>query len=348
MDSLIQYADQGVTVKSTLGLFSDLRSELVPLVKKVTSSKNQIDAKCLEGDFDEKAQLEFCKVIAARLGYDFTRGRMDLSPHPFMTRLSGGDIRITTRARRDDMTDCLFSVIHEVGHALYEMGISPELDGNILGGGVSSGVHESQSRLWENRVGRGKPFWEYFYPVLQQTFPHFQKVPQDQFLRAINQVSPGLIRVDADELTYNLHVMIRFDLECQMLEGNLSIKDLPEAWNARYASDLGVKVSDFKNGCMQDVHWYGGAVGGSFQGYTIGNILSAQFFEAAAADIPRMEKDFMTGDFSKLKSWLNHNLHRFGASHAPDNLISRATKSPMSIRPYMTYLTDKYSKLYHL
>ena len=348
MDSLIQYADQGVTVKSTLALFSELRRELVPLVKKVTSSKHQIDAKCLEGDFEEKAQLEFCKVIAARLGYDFARGRMDLSPHPFMTRLSGGDIRITTRARREDLTDCLFSVIHEVGHALYEMGISPELDGNIVGGGVSSGVHESQSRLWENRVGRGKPFWDFFYPLLQKTFSHFEKVPQDQFLRAINQVSPGLIRVDADELTYNLHVMIRFDLECQMLEGKLAIKDLPEAWNARYASDLGVKVTDFKNGCMQDVHWYGGAVGGSFQGYTIGNILSAQFFDAAAAEIPTIDKDFTNGDFSKLKVWLNQNLHHYGASLDPDSLILRATKTSMSIKPYMTYLTGKYSDLYCL
>lgn len=347
MDALIQYSDRGVTVASSKKLFSELREQLVPLVKRVTSAK-PIENDCLTGDFDEVSQLNFCKKVAERLGYDFKRGRMDLSPHPFMTRLSGGDIRITTRARRDDLTDCLFSVIHEVGHALYEMGIDPRLDGNILGGGVSSGVHESQSRLWENRVGRGKPFWDFFYPELQKTFPHFATVSQEQFHRAINKVEPGLIRVDADELTYNLHVMIRFDLECQMLEGKLSIADLPDAWNARYKSDLGVNITDLKNGCLQDVHWFSGRLGGAFQGYTIGNILSAQFYDAAAHAIPHMEEDFSKGDFSKLRVWLNKNVHETGAIVDPEKLIELATGRPMTIAPYMSYLTNKYSTLYQL
>ncbi len=347
MDALIQYSDRGVTVESSRALFSELREKLVPLVKRVTSAK-QIDSSCLEGDFDEQSQLNFCKAVAQQLGYDFSRGRMDLSPHPFMTRLSGGDIRITTRARRDDLTDCLFSVIHEVGHALYELGINPAFDGNILGGGVSSGVHESQSRLWENRVGRGKAFWDFFYLNLQKMFPHFQSVPQDAFLKAINKVEPGLIRVDADELTYNLHVMIRFDLECQMLEGKLSISDLPDAWNARYKSDLGVTVPDLKNGCLQDVHWFSGRLGGAFQGYTIGNILSAQFYEAAEKSLGDMEKDFVQGDFSKLKKWLNQNVHDCGATIKPDLLVQRATGRAMTIEPYMNYLTGKYSSLYSI
>ncbi len=347
MDALIQYADFGVTVKSAKQLFSDLRSQLVPLVKRVASAK-QIDSSCLIGDFEETAQLEFCKTVARQIGYDFNRGRMDLSAHPFMTRLSGGDIRITTRAIRSDITDCLFSVIHEVGHALYEFGINPLLDGNILAGGVSSGVHESQSRLWENRVGRGKPFWDYFYPILQKSFPHFEKVSQTHFIRAINKVEPGFIRVDADELTYNLHVMIRFDLECQLLEGKLAVRDLPDAWNERYKSDLGVTVPNMKNGCLQDVHWFGGRLGGAFQGYTIGNILSAQFYDTASHKLPNMEQDFIRGDFSKLKSWLNTNLHHWGASISPDALIQLSTRQDLSIKPYMTYLTEKYSRLYGL
>jgi carboxypeptidase Taq len=221
------------------------------------------------------------------------------------------------------------------------MGISPELDGNILGGGVSSGIHESQSRLWENRVGRGKPFWDHFYPVLCETFPHFKSVAQDAFLRAINKVEPGLIRVDADELTYNLHVMIRFDFECQMMEGKLAIKDLPEAWNARYKADLGVTVPNLKDGCLQDVHWFGGRLG-YFQGYTIGNILSAQFYDAAEKKLGRLDTDFAKGDFSRLRGWLREHLHQFGASKSPDALVLNATGSPMTIRPYMNYLTQKY------
>lgn len=347
MDALIQFSDQGTSVKAVQAMFKDLRSELVPLVQKVKSAK-QVDSSCLDGDFDEASQLKFCKLVAEKIGYDFKRGRIDLSPHPFMTRLSGGDIRITTRARRDDMTDCLFSVIHEVGHALYEMGIAENLDGNILGNGVSSGVHESQSRLWENRVGRGKPFWDYFYPLLQQEFKSFKSVPQTSFLKAINKVEPGLIRVDADELTYNLHVMIRFDLECQVLEGKLAIKDLPDAWNARYKSDLGVTVPNLKDGCIQDVHWFSGPFGGSFQGYTIGNILSAQLYDAAKKDLPGMEADFSRGEFSTLRHWLNQKLHRWGAMLSPDQVIQHATGENLSSRSYMRYLNQKYSLIYGL
>jgi carboxypeptidase Taq len=343
LDALIQYSDPGITVSIIRELFAKLRDELVPLVKKVTSGP-VVDSRCLEGDFDAQLQLEFCKKVAATLGYDFTRGRIDLSPHPFMTRLSGGDIRITTRARRQDLTDCLFSVIHEVGHALYEMGIRSEFDGNILGGGVSSGIHESQSRLWENRVGRSRAFWDHFYPILRATFPHFKTIPQDTFLKAINKVEPGLIRVDADELTYNLHVMIRFDLECQMMEGKLAVKDLPDAWNSRYKSDLGVTSADHKDGCLQDVHWFSGRLG-SFQGYTIGNILSAQFYDAASRQLGCLEDDFARGDFSRLRGWLHENLHQYGSSRSPESLVLKATKSPMTIRPYMDYLSKKYGNV---
>jgi carboxypeptidase Taq len=335
-----------MTVDKVSRLFADLRESLVPLVRKIAGA-TQIDDSCLKGEFPAEAQLEFCKKIAARLGYDFNRGRMDISPHPFMTRLSGGDIRITTRTRPDDLTDCLFSVIHEVGHALYELGINPEFDGNILAQGASCGIHESQSRLWENRVGRGKAFWAYFYPVLRDAFPHFMEIGEDEFLRAINKVEPGLIRVDADEVTYNLHVMIRFDFERDMIEGKLKVKDLPEAWNARYKSDLNVVVPSLKDGCMQDVHWYGGRLG-YFQGYTIGNILSAQLYDAAERKMGDLSQDCSKGDFSRLLGWLNTNLHQYGCSRSPDELIKSATGENLTLKPYMSYLTRKYEKLYGL
>lgn len=347
MDALIQFSDPGTTTAVMREIFASLRKDLVPLVQQVRNSK-QINRDCLLGHFDEAAQMRFCRTVAATLGYDFRRGRIDMSPHPFMTRLGGHDVRITTRVRRDDMTDCLFSVIHEVGHALYEMGMRENLSGTILANGVSSGVHESQSRLWENRIGRGKPFWDHFYPVLQKEFPTFNRVSAEDFLRAINHVEPGLIRVDADELTYNLHVMIRFDLECDVLEGKLKIKDLPEAWNARYESDLGVKVPSFKDGCLQDVHWFSGPFGGSFQGYTIGNMLSAQIYDAALKDMPHMESEFSKGNFYDLRRWLCTKLHQWGSMLRPDDLIKHATGAPLSSKAYVDYLNKKYRHLYRL
>lgn len=347
MDALIQFSDPGTTTAAMRQIFESLRTDLVPLVQKVRSSKH-INRDCLLGDFDEAAQMRFCRVVAETLGYDFRRGRIDLSPHPFMTRLGGHDVRITTRVRREDMTDCLFSVIHEVGHALYEMGMRETLHGSILANGVSSGVHESQSRLWENRIGRGKPFWDYFYPILQREFSQFKNTSDVEFLRAINQVEPCLIRVDADELTYNLHVMIRFDLECDVLEGKLKIKDLPEAWNARYASDLGLTVPSFKEGCLQDVHWFSGPFGGAFQGYTIGNMLSAQIYDAALQDMPTMESDFAQGNFYDLRRWLCVKLHQWGSMLRPDELIKHSTGDVLSSKAYVAYLNKKYKDIYQL
>ena len=344
MDAFIQNSDYGFTYNEIKKTFSELRAELVPLVKKVHQGP-VIDDKCLIGVFPPDQQLAFSRNVAKALGYDFNRGRIDMSPHPFMTRFAAGDIRVTTRTRVEDFIDCFFSVVHEVGHALYEMGIELALDGNILGGGVSSAVHESQSRLWENCVARGLPFWEHFYPELQKTFPHFKSVSLRDFHRAINKSMPSLIRVDADELTYNLHVMIRFDLEAQMLEGTLEAEDLPEAWNARYTSDLGVTPQSFKEGCMQDVHWFGGSIGGAFQGYTIGNILSAQFMAAARKKHPGLDDEFRRGEFSTLKQWLNQNVHKPGKSMDSKPLIKKATGMDLTIVPYMDYLKKKYMEL---
>ena len=266
-----------------------------------------------------------------------------------MTKFSLGDVRITTRVREDDVTDALFSTLHECGHALYEMGIDPSYEGTPLAGGTSSGVHESQSRLWENLVGRSRGFWEFSYPPLQQAFPEaLTSVSLDTFYAAINKVQRSLIRVDADEVTYNLHVMLRFDLELDLLEGKVAIKDLPRVWRERFESDFGLAVPDDKDGVMQDVHWYAGPIGGAFQGYTLGNILSAQFFSTAAKAQPSISDDVRKGEFGALHGWLEQNIYRHGAKFTADELVKRVTGGPLTIEPYIDYLWRKYQPLYGL
>jgi len=251
--------------------------------------------------------------------------------------------------REDDLTDALFSTLHECGHALYEQGIRREYEGLPLAEGASAGVHESQSRLWENLVGRSRGFWEHFYPQLQAAFPaQLKTVPLDIFHRAINKVARSLIRTDADEVTYNLHVMLRFDLELDLLEGRLEVKDLPDAWRARMKADLGLEPPDDRDGALQDVHWYAGLIGGQFQGYTLGNILSAQFFAAATRAHPGIAGEIARGEFGTLHGWLKENVYQHGAKFTAAELVERATGSPMSIEPYLDYLWRKYQPLYGL
>ncbi len=347
-DPLIDDADEGMTTASIQTLFAELRRELVPIVRAI-AGQPVADDRCLRGRFDEAAQLAFSLDVAGRLGYDLQRGRLDKTAHPFATRFGSGDVRITTRVRLDDISDALFSTVHEAGHAMYEQGVAAALDGTPLGSGVSAGVHESQSRLWENVVGRGRAFWEHFYPSLRRVYPgQFDGVPLDTFYRAINKVERSLIRTDADEVTYNLHVMMRFDLELDLLEGRLRIKDLPDAWRARMQADLGIAPPDDRDGCLQDVHWFYGGIGGGFQGYTIGNILSAQFFAAAVKAHPDIPGRIAAGEFGTLHTWLRDNLYCHGRKFTPDELIERATGGPMTMRPYLGYLRGKYGELYSL
>ncbi|MGE5510401.1 MAG: carboxypeptidase M32 [Bacteroidota bacterium] len=347
-DPLIDGPDEGMTTAKVRALFSELRAALVPIVRTI-SEQPVADDSCLRGSFPEARQLEFSAGVAKRIGYDFTRGRLDKTHHPFCTRLSAGDVRITTRVRENDIGEALFSTLHEAGHALYEQGVAAELEGTPLASGVSAGVHESQSRLWENVVGRSRGFWRHFYPQLQAAFPGgFRDVPLETFYRAINKVERSLIRTDADEVTYNLHVMLRFELEVEMLEGRLRVKDLPDAWRARFETDLGIVPPDDRDGCLQDVHWYAGALGGGFQGYTIGNILSAQFFDAAVRAHPAIPAEIEAGELGTLHGWLRDNVYRHGRKFKPDELVERATGGPMSIGPYMAYLRNKYGELYDL
>jgi carboxypeptidase Taq len=347
LDPLIDDADEGMSTAALRELFAALKRELVPLVRAI-AERPLVDDGCLRGAFAESAQLDFSLSVAKRIGYDLERGRLDKTPHPFCTRFTGGDVRITTRVNEGDLGDALFSTIHEAGHALYEQGVSATYDGTSLGHGTSAGVHESQSRLWENVVARSRGFWRHFYPALQRTFPHFDAVPLETFYRAINKVQPSLIRTDADEVTYNLHVMLRFELELDLFEGRLQVKDLPEAWRAAMATYLGVTPPDDRDGCLQDVHWYGGGVGGAFQSYTIGNILAAQVYAAALDAHPEIPRDVEQGEFTTLHGWLRDQIYSHGCKFPPDELIKRTTGGPLRIEPYMAYLRGKYGEIYDL
>ena len=340
-DPLIDDSDPGFSAAQIGALFSQLREELVPLVRDVAARESADDA-VLRGHFDVRAQRGFAREVCDNFGYSFERGRMDATHHPFMTKFSLGDVRITVREDESEVSSLLMGAMHEAGHGMYEQGISPIYEATPLANGASSGLHESQSRLWENFVGRSPQFWTHYYPKFQSQFPQLQNVKLDDFLRALNRSERTLIRTESDELTYNLHVMIRFDLELQMLDGSLQIADLPDAWNARYLSDLGVQVPDFYHGCLQDVHWFGGAIGGAFQGYTLGNILSAQFFEAATRAHPSIPDDMARGEFGALRDWLTSNLYRFGRAREVPQLIESATGGPLDIGPYMNYLRAKY------
>lgn len=347
-DPMIEMFDFGMKASSIRTVFSELRGRLVPIVKAITA-KPPADDTFIKQPADPEKQLAFGLEVIKAYGYDFNRGRQDLTHHPFMTKFSLGDIRITTRVQPNDFTDSLFSTLHESGHAMYEQGIRMEFEGTPLATGTSSGVHESQSRTWENIVGRSRAFWTHFYPRLQSTFSdQLRNVSLDQFYRAINKVAPSLIRVDADEVTYNLHVMIRFDLELDLLEGKLKIADLPEAWNARYQQDLGIRSPGDKDGVLQDVHWYGGFIGGQFQGYTLGNIMGAQFYAAAVKHVPSIPADIAKGEFQSLHGWLRENIYQHGGKFTASELLERTTGKPMGTDDYIDYLWNKYAPMYQL
>lgn len=347
-DPLIEPRDFGMKAADVRQVFSELREQLVPIAAAITS-QSPADDSCLHKNYPEEKQLEFGMRVSTKFGYDLNRGRQDMTHHPFMTKFSLGDVRITTRSKEDSLGEALFCTMHETGHALYEQGIQMEYEGTPLARGTSAGVHESQSRLWENIVGRSRGFWNCFYPELQKTFPdQLSSVSVDTFHRAINKVKRSLIRTEADEVTYNLHVMIRFDFELALLEGKMEIKDLPNAWRERFEADFGIHPPDDKDGVLQDVHWYFGLIGGSFQGYTLGNILGAQFYASALDAQPQIPNEIEKGEFSTLHNWLRDNVYQHGSKYTAPEIIERATGKPMTIEPYIDYLRTKYGQLYTL
>jgi len=345
-DPLIDFADRGFSVAELRPLFGTLGTALTSLVKQI-GERPQVDNSVLHRFYPKADQLAYGEQVARAFGYDFQRGRQDETYHPFMTKFGHDDVRITTRVDEHDLGNALFGTLHEAGHALYELGIDPAYASTVLDGGTSSGVHESQSRLWENIVGRSAGFWQYAFPSLQAAFPRqLADVTLEAFYHAVNRVAPSLIRTEADEVTYNLHVIIRFGLELDLLEGKLAIADLPEAWHARYNEAIGVCAPSDVDGVLQDVHWYGGPIGGSFQGYTLGNMMAAQFYAAAVAAHPGIETEISRGQFSTLHSWLRENVYRHGAKYAPGDLLMRATGQPLTVKPYLEYLCTKFGGIY--
>jgi carboxypeptidase Taq len=347
-DPLIALHDYGLTTSTLRPLLAELRRRVVPLVQAIVA-RPPADASCLKLYYPADRQWELSLEVLKRMGYDFQRGRQDIAPHPFTTSFSVGDVRVTNRVREHDLGETFFGALHEGGHALYEQGIDPALEATFLAEGTSAGVHESQSRLWENLVGRSLPFWRFYYPRLQAAFPEqLGGVSLETFHGAINKVQRSLIRTEADEMTYDLHVMLRFDFELDMLEGKLAVRDLPEAWRERFREDMGIVPPDDRDGVLQDVHWYWGFVGGSFQGYTLGNIMGAQFFEAALHDHPEIPEEVERGELGTLHRWLVDKIYRHGSKFTAAELVERVTGGPLGIEPYLRYLNRKFGALYSL
>lgn len=345
-DALHDAYEVGSTVANIKAVFAPLRDETVKLVKAVLQSKKKISDKVLYQYYEEELQETFAVKVVKAFGYDFHHGRLDRTVHPFAQGMGKYDVRITTRYDRNFLSMALFGTMHEAGHAMYEQGIADKYYRTPLGHSISLGIHESQSRLWENLVGRSLPFWQWAYPDLQKTFPkQLKKVPLESFYAAINKVEPSLIRVEADEITYNLHIMVRFELELAMLEGTLKVKDLPEAWNSKYQDYLGMTPPNDAEGCMQDIHWSYGLIG-YFPTYTLGNIMSVQLFEAAKKTHPKLEQDIGNGQFENLLSWLRQNVHEHGSRYLPQELLKKATGGTLDSGPYIAYLNNKFGSLY--
>ena len=346
-DPLLDDFEPGMKTAEVRAIFTELLSEQVALIKAITT-RPQVDTAFLQREFPEQAQWDFGIEVITRFGYDFNRGRLDRAPHPFSTSFGLGDVRITTRFDPKHPNSALFGTMHECGHALYDMGLDPALARSPLAEGASMAIHESQSRMWENLVGRSLPFWKFFYPRMQQAFPlQLGDVPLEVFYKGINCVQPSLIRVEADEATYNLHIMLRLELEIALMEGSLEVKDLPVAWNQRMQDYLGLTPSDDAKGVMQDIHWSGGSIG-YFPTYALGNPVSVQLWEKIQSAIPDLEEQIERGEFSALLTWLRQNVHRHGSKYEPQDLVQRITGSRIDPQPYLRYLKAKYSAIYGL
>ncbi|HJR81760.1 MAG TPA: carboxypeptidase M32 [Anaerolineales bacterium] len=346
-DTLLDNYEPGMKTAEVKAIFEGLRSEQVELIRAITSRK-QVKSDFLHKNYNEKKLMDFGVDVITKFGYDWSRGRQDKAPHPFAETFSVDDVRITTRFEEDAPLEIVFSTMHEAGHAMYEQGINRAYERTPLAGGTSLAVHESQSRMWENLVGRSLPFWEHFYPAFKKTFPkQLEGVSLKSFYKAINKVEPSLIRVNADEATYNLHIMLRLELEIGMVEGKIAVKDLPEIWNTKMQEYLGVTPPDDAKGVLQDIHWSAGYIG-YFSTYALGNLISAQLWEKINEDISNLDDQIRKGDFSQLLGWLRTNIHRHGQKYEPQTLVEKVTGSKITHEPYIRYLTKKYSEIYGL
>lgn len=346
-DALLDAYEPGATEAQLAELLGDLRAELSPLVKAVADSGVIVDESPAQGAFPDAAQLLLGRTVAGALGYDFDAGRLDASAHPFTSSFGPGDVRITWRPERDDFRPGLFGIMHEAGHAMYEQGLPGDLARTPLGEAVSLGIHESQSRLWENQVGRSRPFWEWALPHLHDAFPESSAVTVDSLFPALHTIKPSLIRVEADEATYNLHIVARFEIERRIVAGAVDIDDLPELWSDTYHELLGVRPTSVSDGVLQDIHWAMGAIG-YFPTYTLGNLVAAQLFDAATEAIDDLRGRIAAGDFEPLLDWLRKNVHRHGRRLSADDLVEQATGAPLSSEPFLAYLRTTAREVYDI
>ncbi len=344
-DALLDEYEPGTTWADIDRAFRALRTDLVPIVQAIADAEPPDDA-FLHRPYDEDRQWAFGLDTIRTVGYDFEHGRQDRSAHPFSTSPAITDCRITTRLTPDFFPTGFFGTLHECGHALYELGVDPALERTPLASGTSLGMHESQSRLWENLVGRSRPFWRWAYPRLLSTFPdELGGVDEAAFYRAINRVQPSPIRVEADEVTYNLHVMLRFELETKLVDGTLAVDDVPEAWNAATEDLLGFAPASDADGCLQDIHWSLGALG-YFPTYTLGTLMSVQLFEAAERDLGDLGAHFAEGEFGPLLGWLREHVHRYGRARTADEILRDATGQSLDAAPWLRYVRRKFGAVY--
>ena len=346
-DILLDDFEPGMKTSEVQSSFDALKKELIPLIFAIAENQERVSNECLYGDFPIETQKDLCRSVAVQLGASWECWRLDVATHPFA---SGNlqDIRITTRYQSDYVFESLSSTTHEFGHGLYEHQVSSTLARTPLCGGTSMAIHESQSRMWENLVGRSQAFCQFLYPQLQATFPsHFGQVALEDFYRAINKVQPSFIRVDADEVTYALHIILRFELEQEIFQGKLALKDLPEVWNARFKEYFGLDVPNDAQGVLQDIHWSFGGMG-YFPTYALGSIVACQLWEKIMADIPDLAAQIVHGDFGVLREWLRVNVHQHGRKFTPTELLQRVLGSGIEVGPYMCYLRNKFGQIYGL
>jgi carboxypeptidase Taq len=344
-DALLDDSEPDLTAREVRTLFDRLLEGTLPLLRAIAAQPVRAGGDALDAAYAEAPQRAFGLRMARAFGYDLSRGRLDVSAHPFCTGFDLGDVRITTRFRPSGL-GAVFGIFHECGHALYDQGFAASLARTPLADGAGMGIHESQSRMWENLVGRSRPFWNYAFPLLRDACPaQLGAVPVDAFYRGINRVRPTLIRIHADEVTYNLHIILRFELEMAALTGDLHAVDLPEAWNEKMTSYLGVAPPTDSDGVMQDTHWASGLVG-YFPSYTIGNVASVQLFDTARREHPDLAEQFGRGEFDTLLAWMRAHVHRYGRKLTPRELLIRATGSPLTPEPYLAYLKNKFGELY--
>ena len=345
-DALLDDYEPGMTTAQVEAIFTPLKQELIALVAALAKKTDLVSDAVLHREYDEQKQWDFGIAVIKQLGFDFEGGRQDKSVHPFTSGFGLGDTRITTRVDKHFLSPALFGTIHEAGHALYDMGYRPELDRTPLAGGASLGVHESQSRLWENIVGRSRGFWKYWFPRLQEYFPE-QLADQDaeSFYRAVNKVHPSFIRVEADEVTYSLHIMLRVEMENMLLERKLKVAEVPEAWNAKMQEYLGIVPPNDKLGCLQDVHWSYGSIG-YFATYSLGSMFAVQLWERALQDIPTLPAQIENGQYAELLGWLRKNVHAHGRKFTLDELAKRITGESLQSRSYVAYLKKKFGEIY--